>query len=153
MIELEADVSWWDGVAACPEVGPHVFMGREPFSLSALLDQHGAIGLRGENGGAIFIPRDPLGIVLEMHTLFRPEGWGREVALVGREIMGLVFKATSLLLTHEQEGYWRSRPPKSHGWVACADFQDVGLPVRLRLWALTREGWMNSVVGRKTCQQ
>lgn len=146
------DAEWWDEIAAHPEVAPHIFLGHPPFSLSLLLDQPGAFGLKSENGGCIFIPRDPLGMVLEMHTLFRPEGWGREVAKVVRSFMQTAFESASVILTHEQEGHWRSRPPKSHGWVPCADYQDVGLPRRLRLWALTREGWMNSVIGRKSCQ-
>jgi hypothetical protein len=90
-------------------------------------------------------------MTLEMHTLFRPEGWGREVAKAGRVFMQTAFESASIILTHEQEGHWRSKPPKSHGWVPCANYQDVGLPRRLRLWALTREGWMNSVIGRKSC--
>lgn len=149
---IEGDAAWWDAVASHPDVAPHIFMGAAPVSLSVVLDQPGAFGLRSENGGCIFIPRDPLGLVLEMHTLFRPEGWGREVAAAGRVFMPRVFQAAALIVTHEQEGNWRSRPPRSHGWVACSDFQDVNLPRRLRLWALTREGWMKSAVGRKSCR-
>lgn len=145
------DAAFWDRIAGHPEVAPHIFMGAQPVSLSVLFDQ-GAFGLRSENGGCIFVPRDPLGMVLEMHTLFTPEGWGREVAKAGRGFMAHVFERASLVLTHEQDGHWRSRPPRSHGWIACGDFQDVGLPRRLRLWALTREAWMNSVVGRKSCR-
>lgn len=146
------DVAWWDAIASHPEVAPHIFMGHTPFSLALLFDQPGAFGLKSENGGCIFVPRDPLGLVVEMHTLFRPEGWGREVAKSARGFMQTAFGSAALIVTHEQEGHWRSRPPKSHGWVPCADFQDVGLPRRLRLWALTREGWMKSIIGRKSCQ-
>lgn len=145
--------AWWDEIASHPQVADHVFMGLPRVSMSTLLEQPGAFGLHSTNGGCIFIPRDPLGLTLEMHTLFRPEGWGREVAAAGRRFMPAVFESAALILTHEQEGHWRSRPPKSHGWKPCADFQDVGLPRRLRLWALTREGWMDSIVGRKSCRQ
>lgn len=147
---IEGGVEWWDAVATHPEVAPHIFMGLEPFSLAPLLTPPN-VALRSENGGCIFVIRDPLGLTAEMHTMFRPEGWGREVATAGRRFMAEMFGRVSLILTHEQEGNWRSRPPRSHGWVAAGEFMEVGLPRRLRLWVLTRDAWMKSSVGRKSC--
>jgi hypothetical protein len=124
-------------------------MGSEPETLAPLILNEKARPYASEHGGVIFLPVDPLGFVVEMHTLYTPEGWGREVAVNGKAFVQEVFEAVSLILTHEQEGHWRSRPPRSHGWQACGDYQKAGLCHRLKLWALTREAWRASPVGRK----
>lgn len=147
------DVTFWDRIASHPDVAPHIFMGRDPETLSPLVTNPLAKPYASDNGGVIFSPVDHLGFVVEMHTLFTPEGWGREVAISGKRFVADVFRTVSLILTHEQEFHWRSRPPRSHGWQACGDFVDAGMACRLKLWALTREAWSASPVGRKMrCQ-
>ena len=143
------DVAFWDRIARHPEVAPHIFMGCEPETLAPLVLNPKARPYASEHGGVIFLPVDHLGFVVEMHTLFTPEGWGREVALFGKRVMPDILQTASLILTHEQDGRWQSRPPRSHGWKASGDFKDVGMPRRLRLWALSREAWLASPVGRK----
>ena len=153
-MRVERDPRFWDAIAALPEVSPWVFAGTRPASLAPIVSSDRATPLASENGGVIFWCLDQIGFVLEMHTLYRPDGWGREVALNGRAFMAEGFRNASLIITHEQEGNWRSRPPKSHGWTACGDFRDAGFPHRLRLWSLTRESWQASPVGRRVeCQQ
>lgn len=146
---INRDVAFWDAVARHPEVAPHIFMGHAPTTLAPLVLDPKARPYASEHGGVIFVPVDALGFVFEMHTLFTPEGWGREVAINGKAFINDLFQTASLVLTHEQEGHWRSSPPKSHGWIQTGDFQDVGMPLRLRMWALTREGWKASPIGRK----
>lgn len=146
---INRDVGFWDAVARHPEVAPFIFMGREPETLAPLIQDPRSKPYASDHGGVLFLPVDALGFVVEMHTLFTPEGWGREVALNGKRFVQDVFQSVSLILTHEQEGHWRSRPPRSHGWVQCGDFKDAGFSHRLRLWALTREAWIASPVGRK----
>ncbi len=146
-------MAFWDKVAFHPQVAPHVFVGQEPESLGPLILNPMAKPYASDHGGVIFLPVDFLGFVFEMHTLFTPEGWGREVASFGKRVMPDILQTASLILTHEQEGCWQSRPPRSHGWRACGEFKDVGMPCRLRLWELSREAWVASPVGRKTlCQ-
>lgn len=146
---ISRDVAFWDRIAAHPEVAPHIFMGREPETLGPLILNPLTKPYASNNGGVLFLPVDPLGFVVEMHTMFTPEGWGREVALNGKRFVNDVLRSASLILTHEQEGHWRSRPPRSHGWRACGEFKDTGFPHRLKLWALSREAWFASPVGRK----
>lgn len=143
------DVAFWDRIANHPEVAPHIFMNREPETLAPLVLNPLARPYASENGGVIFSPVDHLGFVVEMHTLYQPEGWGREVAISGKAFVQDVFRTASLILTHEQEGHWRSRPPRSHGWLACGEFKDVGMGCRLKLWTLSREAWSASHAGRK----
>lgn len=147
---INRDPAFWDAIAQHPEVAPHVFMG-ETRSLEPLVTNPAVLPFASKNGGVIFVPADHLGFVLEMHTLYRPEGWGREVAAHAHVVMQAIFDKASLLLTHEQEGNWRSQPPKSHGWAVAGDFRDVGLPHKIRLWSLSREAWRASAVGRRLC--
>lgn len=150
---INPDPVFWDGVASHPQVSPHVFMDREPESLAPLLEMQGVIPMASENGGILFMTRDPLGMVYEMHTMYKPEGWGREVAKAAKTFMHEMFKTASVLVTQEQEGNWRSCPPKSHGWQIAGDYCNVGLSKRLRMWVLTKQAWMASPVGRKMqCQ-
>jgi len=150
---INRDPAFWDSVAQHPQVAPHVFMGRATSSLAGLVEHPGVLPLASENGGVLFVGIDPLGMVREMHTMYKPEGWGREVALFGRKFIEEAFKVCSLITTNEQEGHWRSLPPKSHGWVSSGEFREVGLSKRVRLWLLTREAWVASPVGRKMqCQ-
>ena len=147
---INRDAAWWDRIATHPEVAPHVFMGQEPVSLAPLVEPETNLPLASEHGGSIFIARDVQGEIFEMHTLFTPEGWGREVATFARRAFATVFERASLILTYEQEGNWRTRPPKSHGWKALGPFRDGTQPRPMRLWGLTREDWSASPIGRKS---
>lgn len=148
------DASFWDAVAQHDAVAPHIFMDMEERpSLSPLIENPSNLPFASENGGVIFVGLDALGLVREMHTLYRPEGWGREVALNGKAFVNEVFKTASVIVTHEQEGNWRSVPPKSHGWKSADEYCYIGMSKRLRLWILTKEAWIASPVGRKMqCQ-
>lgn len=150
---INRDVEFWDSVARHPEVAPNIFCGMDILSLSPLIDDERNKPFASEHGGVIFVSVDHLGMVWEMHTLYTPEGWGREIATNARIFASEIFKAASMLITHEQEENWRTSPPKSHGWRPAGEYKDVGLPKRLKLWTLTREAWVASPVGRKMqCQ-
>lgn len=148
--DLNRDPAFWDAIAQHPEVAPFVFMGIDQVSLAPLVENPRNSPYASENGGVIFSSLDPCGFVVEMHTLYRPEGWGREVAINGKAFVAdIMDRQASMIVTNEQEGAWRTRPPKSHGWQVAGPFKDVGLSRRLRLWFLTREAWLASPVGRK----
>lgn len=149
---IERDYLFWDSVASHEAVSPHIFMGTEPFSLKEIVGRELTMPLRSEHGGVLLLGLDGFGLVREMHTLYTPEGWGREVAMNGKLFMHEAFKTTQVIFTHEQEENWRSRPPKSHGWQSQGDFCYVGLTKRLKLWMLTRDAFYASPVGRKLCQ-
>jgi hypothetical protein len=146
---INRDAAFWDGIANHEAVAPHVFMGKERHSLAPLVEDPKVLPLASENGGIMFVAMDLVGLVREMHTMYRPEGWGREVAEASKRFMCEAFKHCALITTHEQEGHYRSKPPKCHGWKPAGEYTDVGLPIRLRLWILTREAWYASPAGRK----
>lgn len=151
---INRDPAFWDAIANHPDVAPYVFMGRQGSSLAGLVDHDGCLPLASENGGLLFIRMDLVGLVRELHTMYRPEGWGREVAKHAPAFMDEAFNHCSLITTHEQEGRKQTRPPLSHGWKPVGDYKDCGLPYKIRLWILPKEAWYASVVGRrfKTCQ-
>lgn len=86
----------------------------------------------------------------EVHVAFEPEAWGRKVASILARSFGAKMKECVCLIAREQEHYWRSRPPKSHGWKVCGDFEKTEHPARLRKWILTPDAWYGSPVGRKS---
>lgn len=144
---------FWDGVAFHEEVAPFVFMGGEKQSLYSLVDDVRNVPFASENGGVLFVKTDHLGSIYEMHTMFTPAGWGREVAVTGAQALHNIFETAVMVFTYEQEGHWRSRPPKAHRWKSSGEFVDHGFSKRLKMWYLTRDDWLSSPVGKKIrCQ-
>lgn len=118
-------------------------MGIEPahFAREAVGDL--LLPLAAEHGGFIFAPRDALGRVVELHTLFTPEGWGREAAMAGKQALAMVFDRYDLVVTYERVGDWRTRPPRSFGFKPCGGDFDMN-DTTWRLWQLSREMWRAS---------
>ena len=76
-------------VTACRARYPGVrFLLADARELSAFSDGSFFLVLFSLNG---------LGMVLELHSLFRPAGWGREVAVAGKEALRWVFRAAQLI--------------------------------------------------------
>ena len=139
MIIEDRDPAFWVRVASHPALA-HTLGGYEP-ELIALLPER-AIALRAEHGGFIFLPADSFGRAYELHTLFTPEGWGREAFEAARQAFDLIFARADLVITHETD-HPQSRPPRTFRFVRIGDRQETAHgPVRL--WMLTREAWMSS---------
>lgn len=144
MIRVSRDVGFWNGVYEHPEVKPHVSLGHD-VDLSELLGNPWITPLRAEHGGFLFVRLDGLGRVHELHTLFTPEGWGREVLNALKEAVEHMFQnGAQIITTYDVEGHWRSRPPKTFRFEPAGDFAPTDLGPRLRSWVLTRNAWDNS---------
>lgn len=140
MIREERDPAFWRAVYEHPEVKPHVSLGHE-VDLEALVSNPAVLPLRAEHGGFFFVRLDGLGRVYELHTMFTPEGWGREVLQALKEAVSEVFAlGAQLIITYDVEGNWRSRPPKTFRFEACGDYAPA-LGASLRTWLLTRAAW------------
>jgi hypothetical protein len=116
-------------------------MGLSPRAVGALAARADILPMAAEHGGFFFCRMDMLGMVAELHTIFTPEGWGREALLAGIEALnGLWLLGYQVLLTHELEANPRSQPPRSFGFRRVGDWRPsvVG---PLRLWVLTKEAW------------
>jgi hypothetical protein len=149
-LRIERDAGFWRGIAAHPEVASHI--GATGRQVAALAASPTILPLAAEHGGFLFRNLDGLGFVFELHTLFTPEGWGREVVTGAHEAFARLFNSgVALVVTHEQRDWWRSRPPRSHGWLLAGDWrQAAGMEVRM--WTLTRGAWLASAsVRRRQC--
>lgn len=138
----ERDPAFWDRVSSHPAVAPTVTMGRA-MDWAASLAQPAVIPLAAEHGGLIMVRLDGIGRVHEMHTMFTPEGWGREAMLSMAQAIQWVFvRGSQLVTTYELEGEFHSLPPKTFRFAPCGDFSPVeGVPWRVRTWSLARLAW------------
>lgn len=149
-VRLERDPDFWIEVASHPEVGPRI--GVTAAQIVQLCANPRVVPLASEHGGFFFVALDAFGTVQELHSLFTPEGWGREVVEAAHAAFKVAMNYAHVIVTWEQEGQWRTRPPKSHGWKPAGDFDATPLG-SLRMWVLTREAWSNSPAVRRqqTC--
>lgn len=140
MIRVERDPAFWTAVAAHPAVAP-MLRGGSPDLIGALAARAGVLPLAAEHGGFLFVRADALGFTCELHTLFTPEGWGREALTAGIEALGAVWACGfCLITTFEARDNPRSRPPKTFGFARAGDWRETPFG-ELRPWALTRVAW------------
>ena len=127
-------------------------MGLAPHVVAQVCRSPLALPLASEHGGYIFLRLDSAGYACELHSLFKPEGWGREALLAGVEALGAVWLlGFQLITTLESAGNRRSRPPLSFGFRLAADFRSSPAG-SARLWALSRADWDSSPARRRhTC--
>ncbi len=136
-----------NAIANDPRVRPSLG-GDGALDLAPLVEDRRNITLQFDLGAFVFREIGGYGLIYELHSLFLPEGWGRPAAAAAREAALHMFAGVgaALLVTFEQAGAWRSRPPKSHGWKLARDAWVVmeGMPVCT--WCLTAENWRQSAI-------
>jgi hypothetical protein len=145
LIRVERDPAFWRWVTDHPAVREGALLDPDAV-LDTLIVNPTVIPLASEHGGFLFIQRDGIGRVFELHSLFRPEGWGRNVIRAGRAAMIEMFsRGMDTVFTYSVEGSPRSRPPASAGFIEAGPFQYAALvDRRLKTWVLTRQAWENS---------
>ncbi len=143
MLRIERDPAFWTAIAAHPAL-ERLRHGLDPAVFGALAARPEMLPLAAEHGGFLFSALDGFGFARELHTLFTPEGWGREALTAGIEALGVIFAGPcQALLTYEVADNPRSRPPRTFGFVLAGDWRETGVGT-LRLWVLTREMWIES---------
>lgn len=152
MIREERDPAFWLEIASHPALAG-ALMGLDPVQVAEVCQRPNILPLASENGGFFFGRMDGLGAVLELHTLYRPKGWGREVATAGKAALALVFSQAQAVMTFELRDNRRSQPPRSFGFEQAADWESSAIG-EARVWVLTRRAWEASPAGRraKPCQ-
>lgn len=151
-VRIERDPSFWLEVATHPEVAPRILRGQDPAWLANLVRSPLVAPIAAPHGGFLFRQLDGLAFTYELHTLFTPEGWGREVAQAARQAFDHVFESGAHIVhTLEQTDWWRSRPPKTHGWRPCAPGRETPFGP-MRAWMLTADAWNASPVGRRVAE-
>jgi hypothetical protein len=148
MIRIERDPVFWTTVAAHPSVAP-MLRGVDPALVGELASRREFLPIAAEHGGFLLQRRDDLGFAWELHTLFTPEGWGREAVVAGIEALGLMFGSRACLIsTFEVKANPRSRPWKGLGFATAGDGAQT--PVgELRLWILTKSAWAESRAAKR----
>jgi hypothetical protein len=117
--------------------------------LAAILEDPRVTPLRAAHGGFFFVQLDALGRCLELHTLFKPEGWGRGALLAAKAAFLLMFeRGADVIVTHEVAGNPRSQPPLSFRFQPAGAFRPA-LGASLRTWVLTRAAWEASPARRR----
>lgn len=144
MIRVERDPAFWVDVLSDPSLA-HMRGDLEPAAIIPALER--AIPLAAEHGGFLFFPADSFGHAFELHTLFKPAGWGREAFSAAREAFDYIFERGDLVITHETP-HPQSRPPKTFRFEPCGEFRD-GPHGSYRLWLLTKDAWRASPARRR----
>lgn len=134
------DLTFWTRIASHPEVAPYLgFEGAIDFS--EIIAHPSVLPLASKNGGYLFARLDGFGGVWELHSLFTPEGRGKEALAAGKEALAMV-PGWSMITTYSSADNWRSRPPRSFGFKPSNDVGDR------TLWFLTRQAWESSPAHR-----
>lgn len=135
------DPAFWEDVACHPDVAPHVTLGHR-IDVGKLVSHPLVLPFRYDHGGFLLVRLDSRGRIYELHTLFKPAAWGRPVYRAAVDMFRSLFKHADVVMTHEVEGWWRSRPPRTFGFKQASDFQaDLSLGVGLSTWVLTKADW------------
>ena len=148
MIRVERDSAFWEGIASHPSLAG-VLMGMSPQGVGAVAERPDVLPLAAEHGGFFFAKADVLGMVAELHTIFEPRGWGREVLLAGIEAINLIWLCGyQLVVTHEVEANPKSRPPKTFGFNQAGDWRETPYG-NMRLWTLSKAAWEQSPAAQR----
>lgn len=149
MIRIERDPAFWRAVAEHPEVASRLGAPMSGAALAALVTDAATLPLASEHGGHLFVRRDPLGFAAELHTLFTPEGWGREALEAARLAFDAVFHiGFQAVITHEAQANRKSQPPLSFGFRRAGDWRETAFG-NLRLWVLTTQAWAASPAAKR----
>lgn len=152
MIRVERSAIWWAEIAADPAVAAANGRAYSAEEIALVMAMPTVTPLADEHGGFWFVALDSFARVFEMHTMFTPAGWGREVHGAAKEAFHRMFSGTcEIITTYQIEANQRSQPPRSFG------FKPVGgvAPSPMgpaRTWMLTSDAWLTSPGGRSQCQ-
>lgn len=151
VLREERDAFWWWGIATHPEVETLLGVRFEVAQIAGIVERANVLPLASEHGGFWFVTIDSLGRVAELHTLYKPEGWGREVHGAAKAAFNQMFAgACEMIVTQQMRDNPRSQPPKSFGFRPLGDFTPSHLG-DTKTWILTREAWAASPGGRSSC--
>lgn len=150
-VRLERNPDWWIKVARHPAVEPML----GPMSdadLAEIVTRRDVLPMAAEHGGFLFARLDQFGRVYELHTMFTPEGWGREVHRAAKTAFDHIFaRGGAVVVTSEMEANPRSQPPRTFGFQPCGEFASSPLG-SARTWVLTCDAWARSPAWRSKCR-
>lgn len=149
-VRIERDPAFWIGVAQHPMVTP-LLGDLNAVQIADVIARPNILPLASDHGGFLFASIDSLGRVLELHTLYTPEGWGREVHAAAKAAFEFVFdRGAVMVFTYDIEENPRSRPPRTFGFRPAGE-RLTSPHGAAQAWVLTREGWMASPGRASAC--
>lgn len=148
-VRIERDPAWWEAIASHPALAGALH-GVAPATIGQIATMPTMLPLAAEHGGFMFGAMDGFGFVRELHTLFTPEGWGREAITAGVEALEMLFGGPcEIVVTYEQEDNRRSRAPRGFGFAMASErFAETRFG-GLRCWLLTRMAWEAAPVRKR----
>ena len=152
VIREERDPSWWTAIASHPAVADGIY-GMTPDAVGRIAERADVTPLASENGGFLFARLDTLGFSRDMHCIYTPAGWGREVTLALVIALDAIFQQASVIHVFEMATNPNSRPPRSFGFAIAGEFRRTNFGF-LRSWVLTQTAWESSPAHRRhICRQ
>jgi hypothetical protein len=149
MIRECRDPVWWRALA---ELVQPDFPDLDPAFVASKVADADIIPLACEHGGFLFVRRDPLGLVFDLHALFTREGKGREVHGALPAALDHIFAMGGQLILVAETSRRQSRPPLSFGFRPTGEATDTAAGA-VTLWTLTRPAWLASPAHRRlTCR-
>lgn len=147
MIRIERDPAFWLAIASHPAVAP-TLLGLPPEMVAMSMVSEHVLPVAAIHGGFFFTRLDPNGRLWEFHTLFTPDGWGREALMAAKEATALMFRGPcQVLSTYQIEANPRSQPPRTFGFIPAGPFVETPFGAS-RTWILTRNAWEQSPAHR-----
>ncbi len=148
MLRIERDPDFWLPIVSHPAVSGGLY-GLEPKVFVNCLQSPLVLPFASEHGGFLCAKLGGLGLVVECHAVFTPEGWGKEANECAKEAITTLFQdGAKLLLVYELADQPSSRPPLSFGFTTDDKWSDSILGMT-RFWSLSSDAWYNSPVFRR----
>lgn len=147
MLRLERNEDFWLRIVSHPDVSPGLFL--SPHEFMTCVTNDNVFPMASKNGGFLYVKTDSAGLTAEFHTVFTPEGRGREAFLAAIEFADYVFDTgLQLLMTYEVESNPKSSPPLSFGFKSHGDYSETTYG-RFKLWSLDKDSWRNAPVNKR----
>lgn len=145
MIRVERDPAWWRALAEA--VKPD-FPDLDPAFVASKVTDADVIPMAAEHGGFLFVQRDPLGLIFDLHALFTREGKGREVHGALPVALRHIFSRGCQLILVTETTRRQSRPPITFGFRPSGSVTETDAG-EVTLWMLTHPAWLASRAHRR----
>lgn len=151
MIREARDPDWWRALASSPDVVEAMPDIDPDFVAAAVLDPV-ITPWASQNGGLLFARTDAIGLVQDMHAIFRSEGRGREANAAMKAAIAAMFERGARTITVTQTQSPMSRPPLSYGFRIAPHRRPTTQATEagaVAIWVLTIDAWRRSPVHRR----
>lgn len=152
LITDKRPAKFWNEIESDPGIATATL--GNAMSLAELAAHPSVSTFTGPNGGYLAIDLiPPQGRFVEIHSIFRPAGWGREALQIARETCQILFeRGVVLITTFQPESEWRSKPPASFGFRPISEFVPIaGFSKNARTFILTKDMWLSSPASKRIC--